>query len=116
MAVFMLVLAPMMIDPVMSDPQIFLLNEECSQKSSDPNFNSNFKRTFSELRRNLANDGHFAVAAGTNMYALVQCRKYLSNADCLACYDDALIRMTNKCPAQEGAHVVYQGCYLRYVT
>lgn len=113
MRVFLLV--AVMIETVISDPQTYLLNEECSQKSADPNFYSNFNETFDELRRKLSeNNKHFAVADRTNMYALVQCRNYLSSADCLACYDDALSRMTRQCPANEGAHVVYQGCYLRY--
>ncbi|EOX92748.1 Leucine-rich repeat transmembrane protein kinase [Theobroma cacao] len=43
-------------------------------------------------------------------YAMVQCRKYLSSADCLACFEAALSRIRH-C-SSNGANVIYDGCCL----
>ncbi|XP_030952785.1 cysteine-rich receptor-like protein kinase 2 [Quercus lobata] len=102
-----------------ADPQINLLNSGCSQYnvSDGSNFRTNLNATFSDLRTELNNNKYFATAqqvkGSESAYALVQCRNYLSNADCLACFTAAVSQIRN-CSAANGARVIYDGCFLRY--
>ncbi|KAL0015198.1 hypothetical protein SO802_002267 [Lithocarpus litseifolius] len=102
-----------------ADPQINLLNSGCSQYnvSDASNFYTNLNATFSDLRTQLNNNKYFATAqqvvGSESAYALVQCRNYLSNADCLACFTAAVSQIRN-CSAANGARVIYDGCFLRY--
>ena len=74
------------------NPQINLLNSGCSQYnvSRVSNFYNNLNATFSDLRAQLNNSKYFATAQRVKgsepVYAMAQCRKYLSNADCVACF------------------------------
>ncbi|KAK6238324.1 hypothetical protein QUC31_003793 [Theobroma cacao] len=101
-----------------SDPQINLLSSGCGQYNVTDyqDFRSNLNSTFIQLREQLVNDDkYFATAQqarGSNpAYAMVQCRKYLSSADCLACFEAALSRIRH-C-SSNGANVIYDGCCLR---
>ncbi|XP_030952784.1 cysteine-rich receptor-like protein kinase 2 [Quercus lobata] len=102
-----------------ADPQINLLNSGCSQYnvSDVSNFYTNLNATFLDLRTQLNNNKYFATAqqvvGSESAYALVQCRNYLSNADCLACFTAAVSQIRN-CSAANGARVIYDGCFLRY--
>lgn len=105
-----------------ADPQINLLNKGCSQynASSIPDFFNNLNATFADLRTQLSSAGgsvRFATAerarSSDPVYAMAQCRNYLSEADCLACYDAAVAQIRN-CSAANGARVIYDGCFLRY--
>ncbi|KAM4123921.1 hypothetical protein ACB094_01G193100 [Castanea mollissima] len=104
---------------VVADPQINLLNSGCSQYnvSDVSNFYTNLNATFSDLRTQLNNNKYFATAqqvkGSESTYALVQCRNYLSSADCLACFTAAVSKIRN-CSAANGARVIYDGCFLRY--
>lgn len=114
--VVVIVIVSVMVEMVVSDPQTNLLNEECSQfKTSDrSNFFSDFNKTFADIRGQLSNNNkHFATAYQTDVFGMVQCRNYLSNADCVACFDAGLILMRRNCPDYDGAHVVYDDCFLR---
>lgn len=44
---------------------------------------------------------------------MVTCRKYMSKADCLSCFDAAVIHIRT-CGGANGARVIYDGCFLRY--
>ncbi|KAL6963301.1 hypothetical protein U1Q18_049064 [Sarracenia purpurea var. burkii] len=109
-----------MLEPGLSDPQTNLLNKGCSQYNATnlSDFFSNFNATMSALRSQLvaAQNNHFATAqqARTSdpVYAMVQCRDYLSTADCVACFDTAVSQIRN-CSAANGARVIYDGCFLR---
>ncbi|KAM1017880.1 hypothetical protein FF1_047188 [Malus domestica] len=110
----------LIITAVDADPQINLLNRGCSQynvtKASE--FYTNLNATFSDLRTQLMeNSSHFATAQqvrGSNpVYAMVQCRNYLSAADCVACFTAAVSQIRN-CSAANGGRVIYDGCFLRY--
>ncbi|KAK4602310.1 hypothetical protein RGQ29_011374 [Quercus rubra] len=74
------------------NPQINLLNSGCSQYnvSRVSNFYNNLNATFSDLRAQLNNNKYFATAQQVKgsepVCAMAQCRKYLSNADCVACF------------------------------
>ncbi|CAI0392726.1 unnamed protein product [Linum tenue] len=110
-----------MIQKVSSDSGINLLSIGCSQYKvgTFPLFAANRNSSFSQLRDQLKNGGkkHFATAqqpAGQEpVYTMVQCRNYLSSADCLACFNDAVTRILN-CSAANGARVILDGCFLRY--
>ncbi|KAK8988522.1 hypothetical protein V6N11_029909 [Hibiscus sabdariffa] len=102
-----------------SDPQTVLLNQGCSQfnVTSFPNFSRNVNRSLTELRGQLEDGMHFAVAqeaTGSDpVYAMVQCRNYMSTSDCISCFTTASSQIT-ACSAANGARVIYDGCFLRY--
>lgn len=104
-----------------SQPQINLLNKGCSQYNATniPDFFNNLNATFSDLRTQLSGGGgrRFATAqqarSSDPVYAMVQCRNYMSEADCVACYAAAVAQIRN-CSAANGARVIYDGCFLRY--
>ncbi|XP_057807228.1 cold-responsive protein kinase 1-like isoform X2 [Salvia miltiorrhiza] len=102
-----------------SQPQINLLNKGCSQynASNAADFFNNLNATFSDLRSQLLSGTLFATAeqarSSDPVYAMVQCRNYMTPTDCLACYDAAVSQIRN-CSAANGARVIYDGCFLRY--
>ncbi|KAG8373509.1 hypothetical protein BUALT_Bualt11G0031600 [Buddleja alternifolia] len=104
-----------------AQPQINLLNYGCSQynASNVRDFFNNLNATFADLRTQLSSGGgrRFATAqqarSSDPVYAMVQCRNYMTEADCLACYAAAVSRIRN-CSAANGARVIYDGCFLRY--
>ncbi|XVF23192.1 hypothetical protein REPUB_Repub13aG0016000 [Reevesia pubescens] len=104
---------------VASNPQTFLLNQGCSQfnVTSFSDFRRNLNTTFTELRAQLENNMYFAVAqeaTGSDpVYAMVQCRNYMSKQDCISCFTVASSQIGN-CSAANGARVIYDGCFLRY--
>ncbi|GAA0143112.1 transmembrane signal receptor [Lithospermum erythrorhizon] len=116
-----MIIITLMFQPSRSDPQINLLNKGCSQynASNQINFFNNLNDTFADLKSQLTNgsNNHFATAeqarSSDPVYAMVQCRNYLSSADCVACYDAAVSQIRN-CSAANGARVIYDGCFLRY--
>ncbi|KAA8547678.1 hypothetical protein F0562_004107 [Nyssa sinensis] len=110
----------LMLEPAISDPQTDLLNFGCSQYNATnlSNFFSSLNATFSELRSQLSNNDHFATAQQVRtsdpVYAMFQCRNYLSAADCLTCFDVADSQIRQSCRAANGARVMFDGCFLRY--
>lgn len=108
-----------LISRAISDPQTNLLNKGCSSYNVTnlSDFYSNLNASFSDLQTQLNSSKLFATADGTrsgdSVYAMVQCRYYMSAEDCLACFGAAqsLIR---SCGAANGARVIYDGCFLRY--
>ncbi|KAH6796950.1 hypothetical protein C2S52_021504 [Perilla frutescens var. hirtella] len=99
-----------------SDPQINLLNKGCSQYNATnaADFFNNLNATFSDLRTQLSAGGGrlFATAeqarSSDPVYAMVQCRNYMSETDCLACYDAAVSQIRN-CSAANGARTTLPG-------
>ncbi|GMP25639.1 hypothetical protein CsSME_00002403 [Camellia sinensis var. sinensis] len=107
-------------ESAVSDSEINLLNKGCSQYNATnlSNFFSNLNATFSDLMSQISSQNKkFATAqkARTSdpVYAMVQCRDYLSVADCVSCFDAAVSQIRN-CSAANGARVIYDGCFLRY--
>ncbi|XP_062095470.1 cold-responsive protein kinase 1-like [Humulus lupulus] len=105
-----------------ADPQTKLLNQGCSQYNATDftDFFTNLNATFSDLRAQLrGGDKRFATAQQARgsdpVYAMAQCRDYLSAADCAACFAAAEKQIRN-CSAANGARVIYDGCFLRYET
>ena len=114
-----LVLALWMIEFVMAQPQANLINQGCSQVNATSEFFRNLNATLADLRRQLSiNRTHFATAqlarSSNPVYAIVQCRNYLSTADCVSCFDIAAVDIRKYCRLVNGARVIYDGCFLRY--
>lgn len=104
-----------------SDPQITLRNLGCSpvNATNTMEFFGNVNLTLQNMRREISvNKTYFVTgqqARSTNpVYAMFQCRYYLSNADCLDCFDAAVKQIRN-CSLFNGARVIFDGCFLRYV-
>ncbi|KAI8536575.1 hypothetical protein RHMOL_Rhmol10G0268100 [Rhododendron molle] len=104
-----------------ANPQTNLLNKGCSQYNATnlSNFYTNLNDTFSQLRSQLSGvNTKFATgqqAKGSDpVYAMAQCRDYLSTLDCVACFDAAVVLIRN-CTGANGARVIYDGCFLRLV-
>ncbi|XP_011024962.1 PREDICTED: cysteine-rich receptor-like protein kinase 2 isoform X3 [Populus euphratica] len=103
-----------------SDPQANLLSAGCSQYKVDdvPEFTNNLNSTLLDLGAQLNSSKYFATAEqarGTApVFAMVQCRKYLSTADCVACFAIAAKQIRNCSAGINGARVIYDGCFLRY--
>lgn len=104
-----------LIKAVISDPQTNLLDQDCSPSTSTDvsGYLSKRNKTFKDLRGHLLkNSTKFATAQQYGVYALVQCRDYLSGADCLACFD-AAVSLSLDCLSDGPARVIFEGCYLR---
>lgn len=119
MAVVIIVVASIL-ESAVSDPEINLLNKGCSQYNATnlSDFFSNLNATFSDLRSQISSQNKKFVTAqqartSDPVYAMVQCRDYLSLADCVSCFDAAVSQIRN-CSAANGARVIYDGCFLRY--
>ncbi|KAM4085267.1 hypothetical protein ACJW30_10G014000 [Castanea mollissima] len=106
-----------------ADPQINLLNKACSPYTAADllDLNTNLNAAFLDLNKQLINNNkskHFATsqqARGSDpVYAMFQCRKYLSMDDCKACFNAATFDIRRYCNASNGARVTYDGCFLRY--
>ncbi|KAH9675011.1 hypothetical protein KPL70_018661 [Citrus sinensis] len=102
-----------------AEPEMELINSGCSQYNvtNFSEFNSNLNATFKELREQLNGGKKFATAQRTRgpdqVYTMVQCRRYVSTADCAACFTSAESLIRN-CSAANGARVIYLACSLRY--
>ncbi|KAL5703901.1 hypothetical protein ACHQM5_022394 [Ranunculus cassubicifolius] len=120
---FIIIFLYAVLSTVMSDPQINLLNQGCSQYNvtSPFVFMTNLNATFLDLRSQLSNGSNtrFATAQRPRetdpVYAMIQCRNYLNTSDCVTCFDAAVTRI-RRCssPNANGARVVLDGCFLRY--
>ncbi|KAJ6299285.1 hypothetical protein OIU76_020288 [Salix suchowensis] len=105
-----------------SDPQANrLIHSGCSTVKVDSVTEStkNLNATLLDLRAQLNSSKYFATAAQAGdagqVFAMVQCRKYLSTADCVACFDIAAKQIRRNCSADvTGGRVYYDGCFLRY--
>ncbi|XP_027075665.1 cysteine-rich receptor-like protein kinase 2 [Coffea arabica] len=120
LGVLIIVIVASILKPVISDPQTNLLNRGCSQYNATNfrDFHNNRNATFNDLRNQLSlQNKHFATAQQSRspdpVYAMVQCRNYLSTADCVSCFDAAVAKAV-KCKDANGGRVVYDGCFLRY--
>ncbi|KAF5798404.1 putative protein kinase RLK-Pelle-DLSV family [Helianthus annuus] len=112
-----------MVEPVASqasDRNSTLMRYYCSlyYGRSSTYFLSNLNTTLSSLHRQLAVDRvRYAVARtllnGESVWGLASCRGYVSNADCVACYDYAVAQL-RVCGLGNGAHAFYDDCDVRY--
>ncbi|XP_058090400.1 cysteine-rich receptor-like protein kinase 43 isoform X2 [Magnolia sinica] len=105
-------------NPTSSDPQTNLLTKDCNlfDAPDSPSvrlISANLNATLSDLRSQLSSS-HFATAQRPGIYALFQCRDYLSASDCLSCFSSAASEMQRNCPSASSSRVIYDGCFLRY--
>ncbi|KAK4278104.1 hypothetical protein QN277_015996 [Acacia crassicarpa] len=105
---------------VVSDPQTYLLNPGCFQYTRlDPADANSFNQSLNEAFQDLSNQNkHFATAQQATgalpVFALFQCRSYLSAADCANCFSAAVAQIRNCSAGTNAARVIYDGCFLRY--
>ncbi|XP_019172330.1 PREDICTED: cysteine-rich receptor-like protein kinase 3 [Ipomoea nil] len=117
LAVVMLVVS--VSEPAFSDPQTNQIGSlGCSTYNvtdAQDYYIRELNLSFVDLRNQLSGgDKRFATTTQRAVYAMVQCRKYLSTADCVACFDAAVL-VTRNCPiATNSAIVIFDGCFLRY--
>ncbi|XAR73582.1 Non-specific serine/threonine protein kinase [Bertholletia excelsa] len=102
---------------VVSDPQSNLLILGCSTTRVSDMF-SKLNATLADLRSQISDQKKsFATAQQVKssgpVFAMAQCRDYLSTADCVACFDAAVKGLRN-CSGFDGGRVIYDGCFLRY--
>ncbi|PWA58332.1 Concanavalin A-like lectin/glucanase, subgroup [Artemisia annua] len=97
-----------------------LVRRYCSEYGvlNDEFFQRNLNSTLSSLRRQLVNNTAYHTVArtiinGESVYGLALCREYLSNLDCLKCFDIA-VKGVKVCGNVTGGHVIYDDCDLRY--
>ncbi|XP_019172333.1 PREDICTED: cysteine-rich receptor-like protein kinase 2 [Ipomoea nil] len=104
-------------EPAFSDPQTNQVGSlGCTQFSFTdvPDSIRELNARFADLRNQLSSGNkHFATSTQQAIYAMVQCRNYLSTADCVACFDAAML-VTRNCSIATGALVILDGCSLRY--
>lgn len=100
--------------PVFSEPQTNLLGKGCSQYNATnlPDFFRKLNASFDDLRNQLSNQDKRFATTQQAVYAMVECRNYLSKADCVSCYD-AAVTLIRTCSGANGARVTYDGCFLR---
>ncbi|KAL5983132.1 hypothetical protein ACLOJK_017213 [Asimina triloba] len=106
-------------NPTASDPQAKFLDRGCSQYNATNRavFFNNLNASFAYIRSQLSSTTRFVTTVSAHVsdpvYALFQCRDYLSAPDCLACFSIAASQIRN-CSAANGARIIYDGCFLRY--
>ncbi|XP_031109756.1 cysteine-rich receptor-like protein kinase 2 [Ipomoea triloba] len=117
LAVVMLVVS--VSEPAFSDPQTNQIgNLACStyNVTGAPDYYiRELNLSFVDLRNQLSSaNKRFATTTQRAVYAMVQCRKYLSTADCVACFDAAVLVTRNCSITANSAIVIFDGCFLRY--
>ncbi|KAJ3682312.1 hypothetical protein LUZ60_014885 [Juncus effusus] len=120
-----LILLPLLLLSISSlstgDPQTKLLDLACSQynATSKSAFFSSLNSSIADINASisLSNFSNFATSsqprATPPIYALLQCRLYLSVHDCASCFS-AAVTLLRSCGAANGARAIFDGCMLRY--
>ncbi|KAL7614332.1 hypothetical protein Lser_V15G06984 [Lactuca serriola] len=103
-----------------SDRNSTLMRYYCSQYfgMNETYFYQNLNTTLSSLRRQLSvNRVRYALARtllnGESVWGLASCRGYVSNTNCVACFDYAVSQL-RVCGRGNGAHAFYNDCDVRY--
>lgn len=119
------ILCCIILNGVVSEPQTNLIMYECNPffvylVLNASIFDGNLKTTVKQIREQISEQKkYFATSqqgnGGNPVSTLFQCRNYLSNSDCLACFDVAAKQILNCTTGSSGAYAVYDGCYLRYI-
>ncbi|KAL8240504.1 hypothetical protein R6Q59_013859 [Mikania micrantha] len=123
MATLVLLLVLLWIEPVVSqahdnDANAFIGTFcGCNPVTSLPNFIKNRNTTFDDLRMQLLSKRVLYARAQTldpddAVYAAIQCRKYLSVDECVACFDASVSKLIN-CTVANG-YIIFDNCFLRY--
>nr|GMC59727.1 cysteine-rich receptor-like protein kinase 2 [Ipomoea batatas] len=101
--------------PAFSDPQTTLLTSQCSSVnvSNPSDFLRKVNASFADLGHQLSRSNKSFATTANPVYAMAQCRNYLSQADCVACIDAAALQ-SRTCLIALGSTVIYDGCFIRY--
>nr|GME03174.1 cysteine-rich receptor-like protein kinase 2 [Ipomoea batatas] len=103
--------------PALANPQTYQLAKGCSPYNTSvppEDFVRKINATFAHLRNQFSRGNKsFATADHIPIYAMAQCRDYLSKPDCVACFDAAVL-VSRQCSIATGARVIFDGCFLRY--
>ncbi|KAI3775683.1 hypothetical protein L1987_45432 [Smallanthus sonchifolius] len=120
MAVMVLVPMPDAVTSQSDNKNNTLVRRYCSQYGvlDDIFFLRNLNNTLSSLRRQLANATVYHAVARTlinseTVYGLALCRQYLSNSECLKCFD-IVAKEVGVCGIVNGARAIFDDCELRY--
>ncbi|XP_071726318.1 cysteine-rich receptor-like protein kinase 2 [Rutidosis leptorrhynchoides] len=87
--------------------------------SSESDFNKTRNSTLDELRTNLLSKRDLLYARSQaffgqeSLFALAQCRNYLSIDQCVDCFDVGVSELV-KCTGGNGAYVTLDNCFIRY--
>nr|GMC56889.1 cysteine-rich receptor-like protein kinase 2 [Ipomoea batatas] len=106
-------------EPAVSNPQTNQIGElGCSKINatdvSAAEYSRELNASVTDLKNQLSAGNNTLFATTSNpIYALAQCRNYLSKSDCLACLDFAVLG-TRNCSINTGARIVFDGCFFRY--
>ncbi|XP_031107548.1 cysteine-rich receptor-like protein kinase 2 [Ipomoea triloba] len=105
-------------EPAFSNPQINQVGfPGCSSfnYTDVPDSMRVLNASFGDLRNQLSSGNkRFATSTQQPVYAMAQCRNYLSTADCVACLDAAVHAITRNCSNKAGGRIIFDGCFLRY--
>ncbi|KAL4569197.1 hypothetical protein LXL04_024831 [Taraxacum kok-saghyz] len=82
-------------------------------------FSANLNSTFASLRQELSRNGvYFArsenLGNADSVYGTTQCRRYLSAAQCVSCFDVGVATLVERCSTRNGGYVIFDDCFLRY--
>nr|GMC96157.1 cysteine-rich receptor-like protein kinase 2 [Ipomoea batatas] len=101
--------------PAFSDPQTTLLASGCnSENFSNPSdFLRKLNASYADLGHQLSRNNKSFATTANPVYAMAQCRNYLSKPDCIACIDAAMLD-SRSCFIALGATFIYDGCFIRY--
>ncbi|PHT99848.1 hypothetical protein BC332_29636 [Capsicum chinense] len=88
------------------------VQEEQYNATNLPDFFRRLNASFDDLRNQLSkHDKRFTITQ-QSVYAMVACRKYMSRAGCVSCFDYAVFHIRT-CAGSNGARLIYDGCFLR---
>ncbi|GJR60713.1 cysteine-rich receptor-like protein kinase 2 [Tanacetum coccineum] len=86
---------------------------------SASNFNRNRNSTLNDIRTQLLSQNILYAKAqdltgGDSVFALTQCRNYLTVDQCVACFDAGVSVLVNCRHVGNGAFVLFDNCFVRY--
>ncbi|XP_023767378.2 cold-responsive protein kinase 1 [Lactuca sativa] len=120
LAVILLVIMAETVTSQSSKRSNTLIRSYCSKYGvlNEEFFSRNLNTTISSLRRQLSSATVYEAVArtiinGDSVYGLALCRRYLSTAECLNCFDVAVTGV-RVCGIVNGGRVIYDDCELRY--
>ncbi|KAF5769142.1 putative protein kinase RLK-Pelle-DLSV family [Helianthus annuus] len=101
-----------------SDRNSTLFAVYCSQYKgmNEEYLSRNINTTLSSLHRKLTVNRYATARSllnGDSVWGLASCRGYVSNADCLACFDYAAVQLRT-CGFANGGYIFYDDCDIRY--
>ncbi|XP_030447706.2 cysteine-rich receptor-like protein kinase 42 [Syzygium oleosum] len=115
--VFFFSLTPSLSDEKISEAGLSCGNSSSSAAAAAPSLVPSFVRDMESLSQ-LMTTRHFATrvtnsSPGAAIYGLSQCRRDLSQTDCLLCFAASRTKLP-RCLPSPAARIYFDGCFLRY--